>query len=148
LIAVYNPSGSSSSGPGGPSRPRPREPVEEEYYTFEVPETNHKLVPGRPPSHNKRPTVHRKPTPVIHQKLVSEDEEESDEVGPGGPPSPQHNMQIIPQGTVRRRAKQLKPKKKNSKKTSSSTKKAPQQDQQDPLGLLSKINKSTKSKFH
>lgn len=144
LIAVYNPTGSSSGGP------RPREPVEEEYYTFEVPETNNKFVPGGsgpPGPANKRPTVHRRPTPVIKQKVNSEDEEVSEEedlVPPSGPiPHPLH---IIPQGTVRRirGGKQLKPKK-NPKKTTSSTKK---QQTEDPLGLLSKINKSTKSKIH
>lgn len=140
LIAVYNPNGPSSSGPG------PREPVEEEYYTFEVPETNNKIVSGGP-TKNKRPTVHRKPTPVVHQKQVVEDEElDSDE----SPPAPaQQEIKIIPHGTVRRRirgGKQLKPKK-NSKKTTSSSSKKQQQDQQDPLGLLSKINKS-KSKMH
>lgn len=141
LIAVYNPSGSPSAGP------REREPVEEEYYTFEVPEHNNKIIATGGPSKNKRPTVHRKPTPVIHQKLVSEDEENSDEQSPV--PSPPKQIQFIPQGTVRRRirgGKQLKPKK-NSKKTVSANKKQQQQDQQDPLGLLSKVNKS-KTKMH
>lgn len=144
LIAVYNPTGSSSG-------PRPREPVDEEYYTFEVPEHNNKIISsGGPPKNNKRPTVHRKPTPVIHQKhSEAEDEEPSDEQSPGESPQ---KFQIIPQGSVRTRSrrirggKQLKPKK-NSKKTVSSSKKQQQQDQQDPLGLLSKINKS-KTKMH
>ncbi|ODM91293.1 hypothetical protein Ocin01_15390 [Orchesella cincta] len=81
LIAVYNPTGNRES------------PVDEEYYTYETPEVDGKITSSGGP--NKRPTVHRKPTPVIKQKFVSEEEESSEEQlvpGSGGPPSGPVNL--------------------------------------------------------
>ncbi|CAL8138489.1 unnamed protein product [Orchesella dallaii] len=143
LIAVYNPTGNRES------------PVDEEYYTYEVAESDGKITtaggPSRPGSGpNKRPTVHRKPTPVIQQKYVSEEEESSEEqLVPGGPPGGAP-LQIIPHGTVRRRGKQLVKPKKNSKKNKANKKSSSAQTQEDsdPLGILGKINKSSKSKNH